>query len=64
MEVANGKEITFLYSEDGKDFQMLNATRVDGSYLPPWDRSIRVGLLSKGAKGQKVTFDRFELQHQ
>lgn len=64
MQVANGKDITFLYSIDGNNFQTLNATPVDGSYLPPWDRSIRVGLLSKGSEGQKATFDRFELQNQ
>lgn len=64
MQVANGKDITFLYSLDGKDFKTVNSQPADGSYLPPWDRSIRVGLLSKGNEGQKAIFDRFQLQNQ
>ncbi len=61
MQVENGKDITFLYSAKGKDFQLLNNKPVDGSYLPPWDRSVRVGLTAKGDASQKVSFDDFQL---
>lgn len=64
MQVANGKDLTFLYSTDGNTFEPLNEQPVDGSYLPPWDRSIRVGLLAKGDGTQKATFDKFTLQNQ
>jgi hypothetical protein len=51
------------YSLDGKNFQQLNVTPVDGSFLPPWDRSLRVGLIAKGDTGQKVSFDNFQLNN-
>ncbi len=61
VEVINGKDITFYYSINGKDFNQLNKQPVDGSYLPPWDRSLRVGIVAKGNANEVVTFDKFEL---
>ena len=61
MQVANGKDITFLFSADGHRFLPLNMKPVDGSYLPPWDRAVRIGLVSKGNANETATFDRFEL---
>jgi beta-xylosidase len=61
MQVRNGKDMTFLYSADGRDFTTLNATPVDGSFLPPWDRAVRVGLISKGTPEQKAVFKTFRL---
>jgi len=63
MQVKNGKDITFFYSVDSKNFQQLNSTPVDGSFLPPWDRSLRVGLIAKGDTNQKVSFDNFQLNN-
>ncbi len=63
MEVVNGKDITFLYSTTGKTFEPMNKQPVNGSYLPPWDRSLRVGLISKGDPAQKATFDNFQLNN-
>ena len=63
MEVVNGKDATFLYSTNGKAFQPLNNQAVNGSYLPPWDRSLRVGLVAKGDSTQKATFDSFQLNN-
>ncbi len=63
MQVKNGKDLTFFYSLDGKNFQQLNVTPVDGSFLPPWDRSLRVGLIAKGDTDQKVSFDNFQLNN-
>lgn len=64
LQAANGKDLSFFYSMDGESYLPLNNQPVDGSYLPPWDRSVRVGLLSKGNKGQKASFDRFQLENQ
>ena len=63
LQVANGKDIIFLYSIDGNHYQQLNNKAVDGSFLPPWDRSLRVGLVAKGDAGQTATFDKFEMRN-
>jgi hypothetical protein len=39
----------------------MNTTPVDGSFLPPWDRAVRAGLIAKGTAGQKAVFERFEM---
>ncbi len=61
--VTNGKDIRFLYSTSGNTFEPLNTTPVDGSFLPPWDRALRVGIISKGTTSQKVVFDTFNLNN-
>ncbi len=61
MKVTDGKSITFLYSTNDKDFTVLNEKPIDGSYLPPWDRAVRVGLISKGPTNTNAVFDEFEL---
>ena len=61
MQVANGKDISFLFSLDGHKFSPLNSKPVDGGYLPPWDRALRIGLVAKGNSNQIATFDKFEL---
>jgi xylan 1,4-beta-xylosidase len=63
MKVTNGKDIIFSYSLDGKAYKPLNDQPVDGSFLPPWDRAIRVGLISKGNASQKAVVDRFVIRH-
>lgn len=60
VRVVNGKNISFYYGETDK-FLRLNDVPVDGSYLPPWDRAIRVGVVSKGVPGTKAVYDSFEL---
>lgn len=61
MQVRNGKDITFLYSKNEKNFAVLNQTPLDGSFLPPWDRAVRVAVLSKGTPDKRAVFKRFEL---
>jgi xylan 1,4-beta-xylosidase len=58
VRVANGKDIDFYYEDK---HLLLNDVPLDGSYLPPWDRAIRVGLISKGAQGTRAVYDNFEL---
>lgn len=62
-QVENGKDITFSFSTNGKKFRVLNSTPVDGFFLPPWDRAVRVALVSKGESSLKAVFDRFVLKN-
>ncbi|HEX8531457.1 MAG TPA: family 43 glycosylhydrolase [Cytophagales bacterium] len=64
MTAAGGHQYRFAWSPDGTTWNELNADKpLDGSYLPPWDRGIRVGLLAKGPAGADVQFDWFRLSH-
>lgn len=63
VQVNDGNEIVFLYSIAGKKFLPLNETPVDGYFLPPWDRAVRVALMSRGAGGHKAVFDHFFLKN-
>ena len=59
--VRKGKDIGFYFGKDKNRLQLLNDQPVDGSYLPPWDRAIRIGLISKGEKGKNAVFESFEI---
>lgn len=61
MEVRNVKSIYFSFSVDGKKFTTLNENPIDDRFLPPWDRAVRVGLVSKGTSQQKAFFKIFRL---
>ncbi len=61
MEVSNGKDITFSYSTDGNSYQVLQEKQIDGSFLPPWDRSVRTGPVANGSVNQKAYFKNFSL---
>lgn len=63
-KVANGKEISFFASRDGKDFVLLNDQPVDGFFLPPWDRAVRVALIAKGGSRTKAVFEDFVLKNE
>ena len=63
VSVSQSKNTSFSYSRDGNNFFPLNKNPFDASYLPPWDRALRVGLLAKGSGDQKAIFKRFELQN-
>lgn len=60
--VRGGSDISFLYSTDGKNFIALNESPVAGAFLPPWDRAVRVALVSKGAPSDQGVFDYFVLK--
>jgi xylan 1,4-beta-xylosidase len=59
--VKNNTEVTFTYSTDGVQFKVLNSKAADISYLPPWDRAVRVGLVSKGPVEKAAFFKNFIL---
>jgi xylan 1,4-beta-xylosidase len=62
MEVRNVYDITFLYSTDGLNYQKINKEYVSGAFLPPWDRAVRAGLVSKGESHEKAVFESFEMR--
>lgn len=62
MQVTGGRYFTFLYSADGADFIPINDKPVDAIFLPPWDRAVRVGLISKGNTEQKAVFESFDMK--
>ncbi|MCC9135354.1 family 43 glycosylhydrolase [Pontibacter silvestris] len=58
----NGEQMQFAWSTDGKQWNTLqDADSVDASYLPPWDRGVRVGLTVKGPSAATATFDWFRI---
>lgn len=61
MQVRNGKEIRFFYSKNGRSFTELTMHAIDGAYLPPWDRAIRSGIISRGEEGSAGVFDHYEM---
>lgn len=61
VNVKNGDQIVFMYSDAKGNLQLVNTQPINGAYLPPWDRAVRVGLNARGANDQKVIFDNFNL---
>jgi beta-xylosidase len=57
----DGANFQFAWSNNGQKWNQLQQTKVDGSYLPPWDRGVRVGVVAKGNAAQKASFDWFRL---
>lgn len=64
LTVNKNIEATFMYSTNGSNFKILNDKPIDISYLPPWDRAVRVGLMSKGAEWQTAVFKKFVLNNE
>jgi xylan 1,4-beta-xylosidase len=63
MDVSNGSQASFGYSVDGTSFIKVNESVVDGQALPPWDRAVRVGIISKGDASQKTVVESFLLRN-
>ena len=60
-----GDKMQFSWSPDGQTWNSLNNNQtLDASYLPPWDRGVRVGLTAKGPAGASATFDWFRIAHE
>ncbi|HEY0552099.1 MAG TPA: family 43 glycosylhydrolase [Verrucomicrobiae bacterium] len=56
MTATAGHKFSFSVSTDGKEWKSLGANvDVEGAYLPPWDRGIRVALVT-GGEGASVEF--------
>lgn len=57
MAATAGHRFRFSASGDGKSWQTLGTdVDVEGNYLPPWDRGIRVALIAGGSNGVPVEF--------
>jgi xylan 1,4-beta-xylosidase len=48
MTARGGNHYRFAFSTDGRAWTNIGA-ELDGSYLPPWDRGVRVALVAGGA---------------
>ncbi|HEX5705892.1 MAG TPA: family 43 glycosylhydrolase [Pyrinomonadaceae bacterium] len=55
MRARDGRRYRFAYSRDGRDWRDLGG-EVDGEYLPPWDRGVRVALVAGGRAGAQARF--------
>jgi beta-xylosidase len=62
MQVRNGKDVVFSYGHRENDLSVLNTKPIDGKFLPPWDRALRVGVVAKGSAKQKGVFEEFEIK--
>lgn len=60
MQVSNGKDVKFIYMHGG-DQVKLHEKILDAGTLPPWDRALRIGLIARGERGDKATFEKFGL---
>ncbi|WP_224997865.1 family 43 glycosylhydrolase [Cesiribacter sp. SM1] len=56
-----GDQLQFSWSLDGTNWNTLNQQSLDASYLPPWDRAVRVGLTAQGPAGATAAFNWFRL---
>jgi xylan 1,4-beta-xylosidase len=58
LTATEGHKFHFAISPDGRDWQNVGPDiDLEGKYLPPWDRGIRVALLVGGAEGASARFD-------
>ena len=66
LEVWGGQRYRFAYSPDGAPWQPLPTENfsLNGTYLPPWDRGVRVALVAQGEEGTAATFHNFVLRNQ
>jgi beta-xylosidase len=59
-----GDQMQFAWSGDGTTWNSLNKDEaIDASYLPPWDRGVRVGLTAKGPENATADFDWFRVDN-
>ncbi|HKS30272.1 MAG TPA: family 43 glycosylhydrolase [Pyrinomonadaceae bacterium] len=56
MTAREGRLYRFAFSRDGRAWTEIGG-EVDGSYLPPWDRGVRVALTAGGAQSSAAHFD-------
>ena len=66
LEVWGGQRYRFAFSTDGATWQPLptESFSLNGTYLPPWDRGVRVALVAQGAENTTATFNNFILRNQ
>ena len=60
MTADDGRRYRFAVSEDGNRWRNVGG-EMNGEYLPPWDRGVRVALTSGGTAGASAKFESFRL---
>ncbi|UOQ73126.1 family 43 glycosylhydrolase [Hymenobacter cellulosilyticus] len=65
LEVWGGQRYRFSYSADGLTWIAMptESFAINGTYLPPWDRGIRIALLAQGPATSTVAFNHFSLRN-
>jgi xylan 1,4-beta-xylosidase len=59
----SGHRFVFSASGDGKRWQSAGtAIDLEGDYLPPWDRGIRIALTSNAPEGRAAAFESFQMR--
>ncbi|HEX9918377.1 MAG TPA: hypothetical protein VGA87_04370, partial [Pyrinomonadaceae bacterium] len=56
MTADDARRYRFAVSEDGNRWRNVGG-EMDGEYLPPWDRGVRVALTTGGAAGASARFE-------
>jgi len=66
LECWGGQRYRFAYSTDNATWQPLETEgfTVNGTWLPPWDRGVRVALLAQGDSTAEVAFTHFAIVNQ
>ncbi|RZK63233.1 MAG: glycoside hydrolase [Hymenobacter sp.] len=66
LEVWGGQRYRFAYSTDGTSWQPLptEGFTLNGTYLPPWDRGVRLALVAQGEESTSALFHNFILRNQ
>ncbi len=62
LEASRNASFTFYYAPGKGAYRKISAEAADGSFLPPWDRALRVGMIAIGEKDKKASFDSFTLK--
>jgi hypothetical protein len=58
LAASEGHRFRFAYSTDGRTWENAgSAIDLEGNYLPPWDRGIRVALTVGGSEDAAGRFD-------
>jgi beta-xylosidase len=64
VRVQNGNQASFYFGRRGGEAIAINDGSIDITYLPPWDRAVRVGILAKGERAGVAVFDRFRIENE
>jgi beta-xylosidase len=61
MTARDGHLYRFAVSDDGRTWHDVGE-EMDGSFLPPWDRGVRVALVAGGARASAARFDSLRIE--
>jgi xylan 1,4-beta-xylosidase len=63
LEVKGNSKLHFYWSTDGAQFTPLHESFIEADFLPPWDRGVRAGIISKGESYQNSVVQDFRIQN-